>query len=102
MIKKVIINFINDVWDVADAFLERVYEQLHKGHLVRRTILGIAAYLQTYALFWCFEYATTSPHEPMAIAAVVGAVMAPVSTLFGAAIKFYNDGRKQSSEVPKE
>jgi hypothetical protein len=89
-----IIRHIDSFWLVVDAITRGFYDQLHKGSLIRRGLLGIAAYMQVYALLWCFEYATTSTHDPLAIAAVIGALLTPVSALFAAAIKFYNDARK--------
>lgn len=89
-----IIKVIDTFWLIIDAITRGFYDQLNKGHLIRRGILGIATYIQVYALFWCFEFASTSTHDPLAIAAIVGALITPVSALFAAAIKLYNDGRK--------
>lgn len=80
---------VNDVMDI-------IFGWLNKGTIIRRVALGIAFYMQYTVIEWSMWYASHIPEGVSALdaAAIIAAVVAPSSTLLGAAIKFYNDARK--------
>lgn len=76
--------------DRINAFFEPLWVLLHRGHIVRRSVLFVAVWMTIDSYQWAKAYAMTheSP-EPAIYAAVLGVP----SALLAAAIKFYNDGR---------
>lgn len=91
---------ITRFWDCVIAAISGPFRMLDEFMLVRRALLLWAAWIQLDALRWSYAYAQDTA-DRVGTAAVIGAVLGVVSALFGAAIKFYNDGRKaqESSDV---
>ena len=89
-------NAINEVWDSIHAVMQGFWLQLERGKVVRRIMLGLAAYLQYETMVWAMNYISNLPAEvdTVGAAALVAAVLTPASALFAAAIKFYGDTRK--------
>ena len=92
-------EYIDNGWNIVHALMSGVWLQLQEGKIIRRMVLGIAAYLQYKAIVWAMVYATTLPAGTNVIdaAAMVAAILTPISGLFAAAIKFYSDGRKHDN-----
>lgn len=88
---------IRTFWEIVDEITKGFYDELHKGMWIRRIILFISVAVQVYALFWSFGFAMLGG-DLLGKAAIIGAIMTPVSALLGVAIKLYNDGRKNNKE----
>jgi hypothetical protein len=69
--------------------LEPLWVFLHRGHVVRRIVLGVAVWMAIDAYTWVKEYgATEDPNEWLVVA-----VFGTASALLSASIGFYNSGR---------
>ena len=94
-----ITKLINHIWDSIHAVLSGFYLTLHRGKVIRRSVLYIALWLQYTALEWSMAFAAMQPMEAdmVGVAAIIAAVLTPVSGLLAAAIKFYNDARRNET-----
>ena len=69
--------------------IEPFWVFLHRGHIVRRVVLGVALWMEVDAYRWAKAYgATEDPNEWLVLA-----VFGTASALLSAAIGFYNNGR---------
>jgi hypothetical protein len=69
--------------------IEPLWVFLHRGHIIRRTVLFVAVWMTIDSYQWAKWYATTSEPNEIIYAAVLGVP----SALLAAAIKFYSSGR---------
>ena len=90
---------VTHIWAVIHAFLAGIWIELHKGKVIRRSVLAIAAYLQYITMVWSMNFISNLPPEADAIgvAAMVAAVLTPASALLAASIKFYNEARQNDT-----
>lgn len=70
--------------------MKRFWNFIDQRHIVRRGCLYTSLFLEFEVIYWAMGNAPTL--DPMQIAAVTG----PMSILFAAALKFYNEGRGSS------
>ena len=70
--------------------MKRFWNFVDQRKIVRRICLYTSLYLEFEVIYWAMGNAVML--EPMQIAAVTG----PMSMLFAAALKFYNEGRNAS------
>ena len=75
--------------DRFNAAIEPLWVFLHRGHIIRRGVLGFALWMTYDSYHWAKEYAMVDDPNQFIYAAVLGVP----SALLAAAIKFYNDGR---------
>jgi hypothetical protein len=75
--------------DRFNALFEPLWVFLHRGHIVRRIVLGVAVWMTLDSYQWAKMYAMTDRPNEFIYFAVLGVP----STLLAAAIKFYGDGR---------
>lgn len=68
-----------------------------ESKLFRRAAFAIAIWLQVKATIWCFSFAQmamkAAPDQGLEVAAIVGAIMTPLSAFVAATFKFYSDTR---------
>lgn len=77
--------------DRFNAAIEPLWVFLHRGHIVRRIVLGVAVWMTWDSYHWAKMYAMTPDPNEFIYAAVLGVP----SALLAAAIKFYSDGRAE-------
>lgn len=75
--------------------IEPLWVFLHRGHVIRRTVLGIALWIEVDAYLWAKEYGATAEPNEWLIVAVFGTA----SALLSAAISFYNTGRSKKTDA---
>jgi len=94
-------------WETIHSFTQGLFKTLDDGRVNRRAVLWFAIYCQYEALKWSISYAnltlaTEGFSDFMGAAAMIAAILTPVSGLLGAAIKFYNDGKTKEMTSPTE
>lgn len=75
---------------------------LHEGHLIRRGVLFFVLYLTWTCYDYIFDLLQAGKPLDVNLAAVIAAILTPVSGLQGLAIKFYSDGRRQHNADQRE
>lgn len=75
-------NVITQLWDWVD----------QRG-IVRRVVLFSTLYMTWEAYQWAAMFSATTSRTGMDVAAIIGAVTAPISMLQAAAFKVYSDSR---------
>lgn len=73
---------------------------LNKQMLIRRFALLFVLGLTAYAYKWGFDFAYLSPRSGIDIAAILAALLAPLTTLQGFIFKFYSEARTAVTEKP--
>lgn len=73
--------------------MKDIAEFLNKYVVVRRVCLIASMVLTWVGFLWAMRYAEHSTLDGLNTAAVIGAILTPLSVFTGAVIKFYNDGR---------
>lgn len=104
--KNRVVGWIDVGWEIIHALNRGLFKTLDDGKVNRRLVLWFSIYCQYEALKWSLLYAnntllTDGFTDFVGAAAVIAAILTPVSGLLGAAIKFYNDGRVKELSEPK-
>lgn len=97
-----IINGVHVVYSVVFTVLDGLWKILHDGMLVRRAVLFWTLYVYAYVLFKVMDWMFVVERSGTDIAAIVAAIMTPLSALTGAVFAFYNNSKKfqgQETEV---
>ena len=89
---------IESAWDVILAVFDGVWKLLDNGKIIRRISLFFALYLQYIVTIWAIEYAQTTVSGSLDVAAVIAAVMTPISGFVAAVFKFYKDSRNDPND----
>lgn len=76
------------------------FELLDRPYFIKRIIFVWVLAVFTYTLWWFFHFAETSPREGVEIAAIIGAVNAPICYLLGSMMSIWKD--VQAPPTPKE
>jgi len=84
-------------------FLERLFEILHKGMVVRRAIIFWSLWFTTTVAFKTFDLITKLAESNadgaiLQSAAIIGAVYTPLFAFQGAVLKFYAQYKYQDGE----
>lgn len=67
---------------------------MDESKMFRRIAFTIALWLQVEATYWSFNFATTHGLDKgLEIAAIIGAVLTPLSAFVAATFKFYSETR---------
>lgn len=74
--------------------LDRFWNWIDDRCVVRRLVLLVTLWMTWECYQWAAEFAQTTDRTGMDIAAIIGAVTAPISLLQGAVFKVYSEGRK--------
>lgn len=82
--------------------LDTFSDLVEKHYLVRRVVLGIMMYLVVHMYLWAVSFAATTSRPGTDVALILGAVLTPLSALFGAVIAFYNQARNGVQNVVAE
>lgn len=86
--------------------MEAFWSFIHKGQVVRRSILFWAVYLSTVVSFQMIDYAIKFSEknggELLGVAAVIGAILTPVLGLTGWIIKNYATNPSVAEKEHKE
>lgn len=88
--KKFCMSVINDVFDVIEVFMYRLFKIIDKCNLNRRFALWAGMILTIYVCIWCMGLVSAPPasYSGVDIAAIIAAVLTPLSLLTGALMKF--------------
>ena len=62
--------------------------------IVRRIVLFVTLWMTYRSFTWAAEFAETTTRTGLDVAAIIGAVTAPVSALLASVAKFYGDSRR--------
>lgn len=74
-------------------------EFLDRRSVFRRVAFVWMMWLTSKATMWCFSFAAAKTYEDgMQAAAVIGAVMLPISGLQAAVIKWYSEHRQECQQ----
>ncbi len=77
-----------------------VADLLDDGKWNKKAILYVTLYITIWSLRWAFEYTISQSGSPgIDTAAVIGAVMLPISGLQAAVVKFYLDESTRSKQI---
>jgi hypothetical protein len=79
----------------AKNLLQYLFDIVNRQGIVRRFTLGTTIYMTYTATTWAQHYAETSQKSGLEIAAIIGAVTAPLMALQGAAFKHYLSSRQE-------
>jgi hypothetical protein len=79
-------------WLVVNAVFDGLWDLLHRGHIVRRSVLAAGWVLTFQTYYWCFDVAEKSAWNPATVGACFG-ILTPLSALMGFVQKMYNAGR---------
>lgn len=71
----------------------RFFELLDQPYMVQRVMFIWMLILFSYSIWWMFDFAKTSPRPGVEVAAIIGAINAPLCFLFGAILSFWNNLR---------
>lgn len=77
------------------AFLEYFWGWVDTRAIVRRVVLGYTLYMTWYGVHICLEFAKVSTFDGLGTAAVIAAVLVPITALQGFAFANYTAGRKE-------
>ena len=80
----------NDKEPKARPYLPRLWATKEHSRFIRTTTLVWMMWLTSKIFVWVMQYVETTQQPPLEVAAVVGAVLAPLAGLHGAIFKFYN------------
>lgn len=72
-----------------------VWNWINTHSIIRRIVLFITLWMTWEAFVWAKEYAEFSELPGIEMAAVMGAVTAPITLLQGFVFKVYAEGRKE-------
>ena len=88
--KSFIIAFINSVFDIVDIFMFRLFKIIDKCNLNRRIALWAGIILTIHVCIWCMGLVSAPPvnYTGVDVAAIIAAVLTPLSLLTGALMKF--------------
>lgn len=88
--KQVLMNAIDCVFDVIDVVMFRTFKIVDKCNLNRRFALWSGIVLTIYTCLWCMQLVAHPPtqYSGVDVAAIIAAVMTPLSLLTGALMKF--------------
>lgn len=78
----------------------RFFELLDRPYMVQRVVLVWVVGTFTYALWWMFDYASTSPRPGAEVAMIIGAINAPLCFLMGAMMSFWREIRGLPATPP--
>ena len=67
---------------------------LTRYRVIRRLVLGIATWMTVDAYLWGAWFATGNARDGLEIAAIIGAVTAPVAAYAGWVFKIYADSKE--------
>ena len=75
--------------------MTRFWDWVDQRGVVRRVVLGITVWMTWRAFQWATVFATMTDKSGVEVAAIIGAVTAPITYLQSAAFKAYLEGRKE-------
>ncbi len=83
-------NAINDVFDIIQLIFVRLFFIVDKCNLNRRFALWAGIILTIYTCLWCMQLVAHPPiqYSGVDVAAIIAAVLTPLSLLTGALMKF--------------
>jgi len=87
--------FTDVIWGILSPNLEKVFEQLDKGHVSKRIALYTSIGISVYSVVWAFDFAATTDKTGNEVAAIITAIMIPVNALTAAMFKFYTNFKKE-------
>lgn len=77
-----------------------VWDWIDRRQIVRRFAFLWMLWITGKVVFWTLDFAHVSVRPGIEVAAIIAAIWAPLATLQGALVKFYDDAQiKQSKEV---
>lgn len=68
---------------------------VNENKVIRRASLAVMLTMTVLIFKWATIFASESQKPGIEIAAIIAAILAPLSTLQGFVFKFYNDSRSQ-------
>ena len=88
--KSVIVNTINQVFDIIDLIMFRIFKIVDRCNLNRRFALWAGIILTIHVCIWCMGLVSNPPtqYSGVDVAAIIAAVLTPLSLLTGALMKF--------------
>ncbi|MCB1711354.1 MAG: hypothetical protein KDH96_02380 [Candidatus Riesia sp.] len=88
--KKFCINIIDSIFDVIEVFMYRLFKIIDKCNLNRRIALWAGIILTIHVCIWCMGLVSAPPaaYTGVDVAAIIAAVLTPLSLLTGALMKF--------------
>ena len=101
--KNAIKTVIDFFFDIVEMIMNRLFKIIDKGHLSRRAALWASIIITIQSAYWCMGLVG---HPPAAytggdMAAIIAAVMAPLSALTAALMKFgeqYKDKKRATED----
>lgn len=79
-------------WEIIHAYVSGIWRIIDDSSLFRRFVLGTTMYLTMHSIEWAMTIAEKIPKTETA--ALIAAVMVPVTGLQAWALNFYKDARK--------
>lgn len=74
--------------------MKSFWSAVNNHSIVRRIVIFVTLYMTWIAFYWAAEFAETSDKPGLEIAAIIAAVIAPVTALQGFVFKVYTQGRR--------
>jgi hypothetical protein len=86
----IILCAVTHIWDFVD-----------KRQIIRRGAFLWMLWITAKVVFWTLDFAQVSARPGIEVAAIIAAIWAPLATLQGALVRFYDDAQKANQkEVP--
>lgn len=98
---------VNVVFSVIQNIMFRIFRIVDEGHLSRRFAVWASMGLTVYTALWCMNFIIKPPaqYDAAGVAAIIAAVMTPLSILTGAMMKFgeqYKGVTRQNEGIIKD
>jgi hypothetical protein len=78
--------------------LQFLFDVINRQGVVRRAVLGVTVYMTYTATIWAQHFAQTTERSGVDVAAIIGAVTAPLMALQGYAFKHYLNSRQEDGK----
>lgn len=80
----------NFFWGIVRPFFTNIFEILEEGRVSQRAAVWVGIGLTIYCLQWVFGFVTNPPsvYTGLDVAAIIGALLAPIAGLTGALMKY--------------
>lgn len=96
----IVVEWINCAWSVIYAILNGFARTHDEGNWGRKTVSWVVLYVTLRSLEWSFEYTISQSGKPgIETAAVIAAVMGPISLMQAAVIKFYFEANTRTEQI---
>jgi hypothetical protein len=102
---KFVLIWINAFFDIISGIMTHIFRIIDRGHLSRRFAVWSGIGLTIYSLLWCLSFAGAPPKAYPSgtdVAAIIAAVLTPISFLTGALMKFGEQYKGISRATEKE